>query len=289
MRYAAGIVTFNPEMQRLQENLIALIQSNQVERVFVVDNASKNVAEIEKLTSGKSKVCLTRLTENIGIAHALNAICKQAQTEGFDWVLTLDQDSVMSRDCMSELVKHTDKQEVGIVCPRIEDRNMGCQYATSETGWEYIDSCITSGNLVRIKAWEQIGEFAEELFIDGVDFDFCIRMRQGGFQILRANNVCLIQEVGHGRNKHLFGRTLSIMNHSPFRLYYIIRNYLYLGKVHHQRLHWTQEVLKRLFIVMAYEHNRSQKARYIWHGFLDYARGKMGKCTYTTTNIQTKK
>ena len=59
--------------------------------------------------------------------------------------------------------------------------------------------------------FDKIGGFDEKLFIDGVDFDFCIRMRKAGYGILRSNNVYLLQEVGKGRSKSLFGKTFSIM------------------------------------------------------------------------------
>ena len=47
VKTAAGIVTYNPEIERLQENLKAA--SKQVDFVLIYDNASKNIDEIEKV------------------------------------------------------------------------------------------------------------------------------------------------------------------------------------------------------------------------------------------------
>ena len=275
--FAAGIVTFNPDLQRLKENIESLVKNELLGKIFIVDNASENINELKELLNTFPTVTLIGNGQNYGIAYALNVICQQAQQSGFDWLMTLDQDSVLQPNILQEYAKHTADVGVGIICPRIEDRNMGRQYATTDHGWEKIDQCITSGNLVNLTAWKEIGGFDEKLFIDGVDFDFCIRMRKAGYGILRSNNVYLLQEVGKGRSKSLFGKTFSIMNHGGKRLYYIIRNYLYLGKKHHQRLHWTTEVGKRVFIVMTYEHHRLQKLGYMLRGLVDFVRGKMGK------------
>ena len=45
-KYLAGIVTFNPDIERLNENISAII--NQVDKVVVVDNGSENADDIKK-------------------------------------------------------------------------------------------------------------------------------------------------------------------------------------------------------------------------------------------------
>jgi len=45
-KVCAGIVLYNPSLDRLKENIKSIY--NQVEEVFVVDNASNNLMEIKK-------------------------------------------------------------------------------------------------------------------------------------------------------------------------------------------------------------------------------------------------
>jgi rhamnosyltransferase len=88
----------------------------------------------------------------------------------------------------------------------------------------------------------------------------------------------LLQEVGHGRAIHLpFGKQISIGNHPPLRLYYISRNFLYIGKRHHQFMHWAIEVFKRMLIVLFFETNRREKIRFMLTGIRHYKAGIMGK------------
>lgn len=278
MKYAIGIVTYQPELSRLSDNLRAAFASMMVSRVIIYDNHSDNCETIRQLTALDSHCLLMEGDENRGIAYALNALCQKAVDEGCDWILTLDQDSVIPKGLLEEFNHYIDQDDLGIICPGIIDRNMGREYTRQTSGTEYIRQCITAGNMVRLKAWQKIGGYSEELFIDGVDFDFCMKMGEAGFKILRTNNVCLLQEVGHGRKIPLpFHHQMSALNHSPQRLYYIARNYLYIGRRHHQWWHWAIEVAKRMFIVACFEDNRREKLRAMFLGIRHYRQGKMGK------------
>lgn len=270
MDYAIGIVTYQPDIARLQENLKAAKGAP----LILVDNGSENIDDIRTITEG---TVLIENPKNLGIAAALNQLFRQAQTLGCEWIATLDQDSVIQPGMLEAFSHHISQSDLGIICPRIEDRRLGRQHTQSSSGTEYVTHAITAGNMVRIKAWEAVGGFTEALFIDGVDFDFCLKLREGGWQILRDNSVCLCQEIGHGRRIALpFHHQMSVLNHSPQRLYYIARNYLWIGRQHHQCLHWTFEVAKRLFIVLCFEHNKWQKLRAMLKGIRHYHQGKMG-------------
>ena len=270
MDYAIGIVTYQPDIVRLQENLKAAAQGTPL---IIVDNGSKNITDIRTLTDG---MILIENSSNLGIATALNQLCHKAQALGYEWLVTLDQDSVIQPGMLEAFSHYTDLSNVAIICPRIEDRHLGRQHTQQTSGTEYVAHAITAGNMVRLKAWEAVGGFTEALFIDGVDFDFCLKLREGGWQILRDNNVCLCQEMGHGRRISLpFHHQMSVLNHSPQRLYYIARNYLWIGRQHRQRLHWTIEVAKRLFIVLCFEQDRWKKLCAMLKGIRHYHQGKM--------------
>lgn len=274
MEYAIGIVTYQPDLQRLQENLKAAADHLQHGPILIVDNGSENIAGIRTLADG---MILIENPSNLGIATALNQLCRKARELGCEWLVTLDQDSVIQPGMLEEFSHYTSQQDLAIICPRIEDRHLGRQHTQQTSGTEYISHAITAGNMVRLSAWEAVGGFTEALFIDGVDFDFCLKLREGGWQILRTNHVCLVQEMGHGRKISLpLHHQMSVLNHSPQRLYYITRNYLWIGRQHRQRLHWTLEVAKRLFIVLCFEQDRWKKLRAMIKGIRHYHQGKMG-------------
>lgn len=277
MRYAIGIVTFNPDELQLRACISSLLTNKSADCMIIADNHSSCQDFLSQITNGDSRFVLIKNADNTGMAHALNQICEKAIQLGYEWVATLDQDSVMQPHMLDHLIPYTQQTDLGIICPRIEDRNLGRQHTKNDQGTEYINYCITAGNLVRLEAWKKVGGFSEELFIDGVDFDFCLNLQNNGFRILRVNDVYLTQEIGHGHRISLpFHRQISILNHSPLRLYYITRNYLYIGRKYHQKWHWTWEVLKRVLIVICYEGNKRQKIQYILTGIRHYRKGRMG-------------
>ena len=51
-----GVVTYNPEIPRFKENLKTLV--NQVDKLYVFDNGSKNIEDIESVLKRKKTLVL---------------------------------------------------------------------------------------------------------------------------------------------------------------------------------------------------------------------------------------
>ena len=68
----AGIVSYNPDIKRLKENIIAI--QNQVPKVVIFDNGSVNVQLIQEVILKFRNVELVKSKKNIGIAAALNRL-----------------------------------------------------------------------------------------------------------------------------------------------------------------------------------------------------------------------
>lgn len=273
----AGIVLYNPDLGRLRMNIEAIERNGYVNQIVVVDNHSNNLDEAEQLLATHTTTHLIRNTKNVGIARALNQIAQYATEKGAAWVLTLDQDSVIPDGLIGEYLNYTNLPNVGIIACRIVDMNYGQMHTSRTEGWEYIEQCITSGSLLNLTAWKQVGGFCEKLFIDGVDFDFCIRLRQKGYKILRTNNTYLTHEIGHGRSVKIAGRKALVLNHSALRLYYIARNYLYIGITHNEKAKWIKEVMKRMLLVALYEKDKLNKLRHMARGIRHALKGELGE------------
>ena len=90
MKILAGIVSYNPDLARLRENILAI--AGQVEHTLVIDNASENRENIRKLIAGMEHVSLRSNTENLGVAAALNQIFTYAGDRGLKvcsrWIRT---------------------------------------------------------------------------------------------------------------------------------------------------------------------------------------------------------
>ena len=97
-RICAGIVLYNPDIERLSENIDSII--SQVDKVILVDNGSSNINEV-KQNFCSDKISFIFNEKNKGIATALNQLAIEAGNSGYTWILTLDQDSV----CQSGLIE----------------------------------------------------------------------------------------------------------------------------------------------------------------------------------------
>ena len=68
----AGIVTFNPEIIRLKQNIDAI--SPQLKEVVLFDNGSKNIKQIKKLIEEYNNVFLIEGRTNKGIADRKSVV-----------------------------------------------------------------------------------------------------------------------------------------------------------------------------------------------------------------------
>lgn len=77
----AGIVTYNPDLERLRANLNNT--ASQVDAVFVFDNGSENVADIRSLADSEYTTLRVEADpNNRGIAFALNRLLDAAKEHG---------------------------------------------------------------------------------------------------------------------------------------------------------------------------------------------------------------
>lgn len=263
----AGIVAFNPEIKRFDQNIKSI--SKQVSKVIIIDNFSKNVNEIEEKINKLDNIALIKNKKNEGIAFGLNKIMDLSQEEDADWVLTLDQDSIAPTNLIKKLMQYKEK-DIAILCPYILDINRDNDNPKDE--FNYVDRAITSGSLTRVSAWKDVNGFDELMFIDGVDFDFSDRLVKKGWKIKQVNSVQLIHEIGKISIKKFFGISIIVRNHSAFRKYYISRNIIYLDKknnVSYFPLKAIMRVLKQLILVILYENDKLNKIKMIIKGMKD--------------------
>lgn len=270
MKICAGIVLFNPEMERLTENIKHIWR--QVPLLILVDNGSKNLTDVKKLISNLPNIILIENKKNLGIAQALNSILNRAKKESYNWVLTLDQDSVVNDNLVNIYIKFLTEQpnnDIGCLSCNIIDRNFDLE--KKKKGFEEIDYCITSGSLMNIDMTLGIGGFDESMFIDKVDCDICINLRKHGYRIVRVDYNGLLHEIGHAKQINLGFRKWELYNHSSFRRYYMCRNASYLLKKY-RNIYVLKIFFKEIlqfFLVLLFEDDRKEKMSKSIKGFVD--------------------
>lgn len=281
----AGVVTYNPNIEILKRNLETL--SPQVKEIFVVDNGSKNVSDVESLLGRLVNARLYPNGDNLGIAQALNRLCGIAGNDGYQWILTMDQDSLCDDAMVENLVNYA-TDAVGIAAPRIEFRNAGVLIeATGEDkggDYEEIGACITSGSLTNIAAWKAVGGFDEWYFIDHVDNEFCTHVIQKGYKVIRVKNALLHQRAGDMKYVKLFGKPIMLPYYSSFRNYYICRNTIYYIRKYHRVINLYREIRSFVYsqtIKLLFEKGRWKNIKSSTKGIRDGFRKKIESIDYS--------
>lgn len=270
MKVCCGIVLFNPNISVLKNNILAI--QDQVSQIFIVDNGSKNLMEIKAVVKKCNNISLIANDHNEGIAKALNQLCVIAKKNKYEWILTLDQDSVCPLDYIFNLEKYVNVvPKVGIVSPVIVDRNVGVigHYSPKKI-YQEVKTCITSGALTNLNAWKEVNGFDEKMFIDSVDFDYCYRIRKAGYKILQISIVRLEHSIGEAKKCRFLFWKFNNTEHSAFRAFYIAQNNIYYPKKNKLVLHFIRgnlRNLKYIFIVLLYEKNKISKINSIYKGW----------------------
>lgn len=283
-RIFAGIVSFEPDIERLRCNIDAI--APQVCAVVIFDNGSSNYREIRK--SIKNAV-LIRSEKNLGIAAALNRLIRWGERKGYKWMISLDQDSVCPTDYVKDMLPLLDLKRVGIAAPVIIDRSIGVVGHSPKGSYAEVRTCITSGAFNSIAAWCKVGGYDESMFIDSVDFEYCYRLRKHGYRVVQSGKVWLLHEVGKSQKRRFLIWKVTVNCHSAFRKYYIARNNIYYPLKHRLWLHLARGNMRNLWLIIAvllYENNKSEKLKEILRGWKDGIKGSAGKLFPNLTELR---
>lgn len=245
-RVMAGVVLYNSDYDRLVKCLESL--NGQVEVSILFDNSPECMDKVKKMFLENTFKCKYIYSEkNIGMPEALNEIMKMGESEGVEWVLTMNADSIVPTNMINTYSKYFTQDEIGMICPQVVDKRRKYMHENMDKSNEYVDMCITSAACTRLKAWKQVGGFDGRLFVDLLDNDISKRMHLNGWKIYKINSILLDQEFGDikpkGKKTEWFwvnaGRLLHNDNIAklsykknvhPNRVYYTCRNIIYLNK-----------------------------------------------------------
>lgn len=277
MEIAAIVILYNPANEMFQ-NLLTYI--DKVNKIYVIDNSDrKNRNYINNLKSYE-KIYYFDNGGNKGIAAALNVGARLAIRDGYKWLLTMDQDSKATSNMIevmeNYIYEHPDKS-LGIVAayplrPYEKHRTLLKRK---------LNKCevITSGNLVSIQAYQAIGGWDDKLFIDYVDTDFCLRLRQAGFQVIQCEDALLRHNLGNSETHLECG---CYLNRSPQRIFYMVRNGCYIiekyknfAPGHIQK--FKRVVIKSVYFELLYGSEKFTKMLCVLHGYYAYKKGLYGK------------
>lgn len=281
----AVVVTYHPDAAVL-ENLSAI--RPQVQGLLVVDNGSSE-ERLNHLRRGAREVGFTLIEngDNLGIATALNIGAKWAQSEGYTWLALFDQDSTAPPDFIDTMCRAYDtnrrRDRVALLVPRYIDSRLGTPLPPIYADNGSLQVAMTSGSLMPIAIFSQEGWFEESLFIDGVDYEYCLRLRSNGYSVEECTEAVLLHAPANFTEYRVNGSRLFVTsNYSAERRYYRDRNKIWMMRKYCTRypaffLSTLSNSLKDCLKILLVENDKRRKVLYMALGVRDGLLGRMGK------------
>jgi rhamnosyltransferase len=280
-------VTFHPDAKFPQRMArIAL----QVAHVIIVDNGSNEEAvTMLRTLCEPRKVELIENKENLGVATALNQGARCAIGQGYAWALTVDQDSWPEAGLVPTLSEiyatHPERQKVKII---------GTNYRSATTGHiffncaDVLSNCleretvITSCSLMSLRAFEEVGQFRDDFFIDQVDDEYCLRLRSHHYKVAMSCEPLMVHSLGNETVHKFFWKHPICSNQDPLRRYYIMRNRITLYKKYMwQEPFWTIRSLhaafREIILIVLLEDQKLAKLRAMLLGIVHALAGRMSR------------
>lgn len=237
-RFGAVIVFFHPDDGCIQRaNRLAKVM-----RCVVIDNTPAD-APPTCTSLLNPEVAVVSNCANLGVATAQNQGVNELLSCGVEFAFLFDQDSEASDRLLQGLIDYfvetaDSTNRVALAGPAYFDSRFGGvtpfvrflpfrirQVAAQGMLPIDVDFLISSGSCVNLKYWEQIGPMEDDLFIDFVDVEWCLRAKRRGFRIVGLPWLVLTHSLGE-RPVKLLNRLYPL--HSPIRRYYQVRNVLAL-------------------------------------------------------------
>src|SRR5438093_1776942 len=178
----AAIVILYYTDEQVSERIFTYLPA--IPKLYIIDNSEKSLPVLQKLTSSE-KIRFIHDGENKGIAKRLNDVIEIAISEGYEWLMTMDQDSFFEEEHLpayfSCIEKFEGNNQVGMFGVDFE----GTANIAADCTWQEITHLITSGSVVNLGLFNAIGKFDELLFIDEVDHEYCLRAIVKGYKIIK--------------------------------------------------------------------------------------------------------
>ncbi len=250
----AVVVTYFPEEELLKKNIGAFIDN--VDKVLIWEN-TPHERRMDYRFIRHEKVEYHGDDIN-SISHALNYAWQYAQENGYDHLLTMDQDSCFENfhDYLRHTIYNANAPE-GIYTPPIKEMNI-------EANEEFVEiqRPITSGMLLPVCLINKIGGWDEEFKIDAVDDEFCLHAHALGIKIFLVKDIVMDHRLGNPEKRKLLGHKVILKNYPPSRLYGIYKNNILLIRKFPQFSYIRDDFkgwLRYIVWILLYEDNKARK------------------------------
>lgn len=215
---AVGFVVYKAD-NHLLERITELTNNNYA--VFVFDNYPEDDFLRQYNAQFKNFRYFT-CGQNVGLGYGISTVTSNAYFEGFRSMIFFDQDTIFS----IKTIKFIEQNE------SLMDDFAALSFA-SNTNSKQLETrllIINSGCLFKLEILKNINWHNISFFVDGVDYDYCLRLKRLGYKIGYIPNTPDFDHISGQDDKsyHLFGQNLRLRAYSIERIKDSINAYLKL-------------------------------------------------------------
>jgi GT2 family glycosyltransferase len=220
--------------------------------ILIIDNGSQD-GSVEYLRQAFPKIALIANARNLGFASGSNVGMRLALEQGADYVLLVNNDTVVKPDLLAELLAESERHpKAGLLSPKIYyadhpdriwwaggtyslwqgvPRHLGWkekergQYETARV-IDWATGCVV---LLRCDALLKTGLFDDKMFANAEDLDLSLRMRSVGWEVRYVPAAKLWHKEGFATRRNAGEHV---------RYFTSIRNLLWVMHKHARTLHW---------------------------------------------------
>jgi rhamnosyltransferase len=247
------MVTYHSDEAPLRESIRAA--SAELDRLIVVDNSTDSgsrdmvdrVAGEGHLTRDGFPPKVAERHGNVGLSRALNVGLTRGLEGGHTLFLLLDQDSVLGPGAARALVEGYLRLSARFSAVELATRNIEetpsllqglleqefYRYARGETlDLRKCPLAMTSGLLLDSRVLQRTGLFDESLFLDAVDFEFCLRSWRIGVPLYLVPAATIRHTLGRPSRSRWGPLSFELREADERRLYYSTRDTLKVVRRH---------------------------------------------------------
>ena len=237
-------------------------------KIILIDNESQNSFP-EKINKSE-KIQIIKNENNEGFSRANNQGIKYSLNNGFDYVLLLNNDTLIKNDLIDSLIQQSITLNQKIIQPLILNydgtkiwnaggkiNNIFGTFETLKKGksfknfksdknlTEWFTGCCV---LIKLEIFNHVGYFDERFFAYYEDVDYSIRLKKMGYSIALMTNSYL-QHYESASSKSM---SKIEGNLSPYVHYLNIRNHILLLKKHSKSFNLIGVLLYQLVKIFSY-------------------------------------
>ena len=292
----AAVVFYYPDLTILERLFTSL--SGQIDRVVAVDNTPGPPALPPAFSEQfPYPISYIPLGQNKGIAEAHNIGIRECIRCGCSHVLLLDEDSSLPPGMVKRLLAAEEElleagKQVAAIGPQYIDERTGAKSCAIRRGWLRVrrpgldprssepvetDNLIASGSIIRTAAFESVGMMRDDLFMDFADTEWGLRARSKGYKSYCIPDAVMTHSIGNAAIK-AFGRQVYL--YSDIRMYYRLRNAMYLSRVSSMGWQWRGYILRWIpyyfFLHVWISKEKRRNARLLLNALWDGLLGRLG-------------